>query len=221
MNSLQTATHSETVPVQTSGNGSFATEKNLSNATESPQCRPIGEILVHSGLITREQLSKALAEQSVSGGRIGEILIRNRWITPQAFEKTLKDSGKKIRLGEILIERKVITPEQLTEALEHHKTRGKPLGEALVDLGFIEEHLLLSTISRQLGIQYLDVSKDDFAIIDPELRDNLSAVDKRFWADLRSLPVFLSNRPKSKRIRRRIRIRMGCADIFRLPWPTR
>ncbi len=54
----------------------------------------------------------------------------------------------------------------------------------------VEEHVLLSTISRQLGIQYLDVSKDDFAIIDPELRKEFPNIDRNFWTSMRSLPVF-------------------------------
>lgn len=47
-------------------------------------------------------------------------------------------------------------------------------------------------VSRQLGIQYLDISRDDFAAVDVELRDVLSEkkVLKSLWTETKSLPIF-------------------------------
>ncbi len=66
----------------------------------------------------------------------------------------------------------------------------------------VEEHVLLSTISRHLGIQYLDVSKDDFFIIDPEIRKEFSNLDRNFWISLRSLPVFFIESLDAKKDRK-------------------
>ncbi|MDQ1343870.1 MAG: type pilus assembly protein PilB, partial [Patescibacteria group bacterium] len=160
------------------------------SSSEGKRKRPIGEILAHSGLITRDQLAQALDQQARTGRKIGEILIANRWITEQSFQNALKDSGKKVRIGEILVEKKIIDEEQLEKALAYQKHNNKPLGESLLELGFVEEHALLSIVSRQLGIQYLDVSKDSFAIIDPDLREYLPDTDRAFWTGLKSLPIF-------------------------------
>ena len=43
------------------------------SATESK--RPIGDILLEKGLISPEELDKALAEQRESGGLLGEVLV--------------------------------------------------------------------------------------------------------------------------------------------------
>ncbi len=42
---------------------------------ENSRWRPIGEVLVAAGAITREELQEALHEQRESGKRLGEVLI--------------------------------------------------------------------------------------------------------------------------------------------------
>ena len=51
---------------------------------ENPRWRPIGEVLVGAGAITREELQEALQEQRRSGQRLGEVLIeagRISWLS--------------------------------------------------------------------------------------------------------------------------------------------
>jgi hypothetical protein len=51
---------------------------------ENPRWRPIGEVLVAAGAITREELQEALQEQRQSGKRLGEVLIeagRISWLS--------------------------------------------------------------------------------------------------------------------------------------------
>jgi hypothetical protein len=43
--------------------------------------RPIGRFLVERGLITEDELEKALAEQRESGLRLGEILVGKGWVS--------------------------------------------------------------------------------------------------------------------------------------------
>jgi len=61
------------------------------------------------------------------------------------------------RLGEMLIEAGLITPTQLTEALSYGRAHEVRLGTALVNLGFLAETDLESSLARQLGVEVCDV----------------------------------------------------------------
>jgi type IV pilus assembly protein PilB len=51
----------------------------------------IGELLVAAGMITREQLDAALAEQASAGGRIGELLVRRGFVTEHELTQILSN----------------------------------------------------------------------------------------------------------------------------------
>lgn len=59
----------------------------------------------------------------------------------------------KKRLGDMLIEEGLITGEQLDKALKASKESGKRLGETLVESGAVSDVDIMSTLSKQLGIQ--------------------------------------------------------------------
>lgn len=52
------------------------------------------------------------------------------------------------RLGTMLVEEQVITEHQLKEALQHQRRTGQILGNVLVELGFVEESVLLPLLAR-------------------------------------------------------------------------
>jgi general secretion pathway protein E/type IV pilus assembly protein PilB len=56
-----------------------------------------------------------------------------------------------VRLGDLLLEQQLITQDQLRIALLEQKSMGKPLGEALLTLGFITEVALRSALALNLG----------------------------------------------------------------------
>jgi len=69
---------------------------------------------------------------------------------------------QKIRLGDLLVQKKLITEDELQKALDYQKelkAKGqyKKLGEILVELGFIEEKILLQALSEQLGVDFIDL----------------------------------------------------------------
>ncbi len=73
---------------------------------------------------------------------------------------------KKIRIGDILVARQMISDEQLSTALNEQKKTGLRLGKTLVSLGFVDETTLLSILSEQLDIPFLELhnfnySRDD------------------------------------------------------------
>ena len=63
------------------------------------------------------------------------------------------------RLGELLIKRNYITPEQLKRALEEQKMKGGRLESNLVRLGYIKEDELLSFLSTQYRVPSVKISK--------------------------------------------------------------
>jgi len=63
--------------------------------------RPLlGEILLESGEITREQLDKALEVQQSEGGLIGIILVTQGTITEQTLVRYLALQAEKVTGGE-------------------------------------------------------------------------------------------------------------------------
>ncbi len=64
---------------------------------------------------------------------------------------------KKIRIGDVLVAAGAITEEQLQEGLAKQKETGRKLGNALVDLGFISNEMLITVLTTQLGIDYIEL----------------------------------------------------------------
>jgi type IV pilus assembly protein PilB len=64
-------------------------------------------------------------------------------------------SGK---LGEILLKENLISPDQLKQALEHQKTSGGRLGNALVKLGFLSDDEVTAVLSRQYGVPSINLA---------------------------------------------------------------
>ncbi|MBI2752457.1 MAG: type II/IV secretion system protein [Betaproteobacteria bacterium] len=65
-----------------------------------------------------------------------------------------------MRLGEALLAMRRITVDQLDDALARQKeNRGKPLGQILVELGLVTREELKRTLTQQLGIPFVDLSR--------------------------------------------------------------
>lgn len=66
---------------------------------------------------------------------------------------------KNKRLGEILIESGAISNKQLEEALEMSKQNGMILGDALLELGHVDEKTLYKGLEYHFHVPYVDVSE--------------------------------------------------------------
>jgi type IV pilus assembly protein PilB len=51
----------------------------------------LGELLVHKGHLTIEQLQQALVEKEGTGRRLGDVLVENGWVSSEALARTLAD----------------------------------------------------------------------------------------------------------------------------------
>ena len=133
-------------------------EKNKNNATKAGlSSRKIGEILIEEGLITIGQFQNALKYQKKLKKHmpIGQILVNQKAITQKTLNFVLDRFQKRLRLGDLLIKAGVITKQQLKIALKHQKKMDTRLGDALVELNFITEHVMKQTLCTQLNIPFL------------------------------------------------------------------
>lgn len=116
----------------------------------------LGELLVHSGTITKEQLDQAIAEQKSSGEQIGEVFIRLGILKEKQLTALLdfqKNQGNHIsnplRLGELLVATGHISRKQLDDALRKQTVTHKRLGEVLVEEGYVRPSLVKYGICMQ------------------------------------------------------------------------
>jgi len=72
-----------------------------------------------------------------------------------------------LKLGELLIKERMITPEQLEEGLKNQVIYGIRLGSSLVEMGYVDADALAQLLSRKLAVP--SVSKKDLAAIPKEL----------------------------------------------------
>jgi type IV pilus assembly protein PilB len=57
-----------------------------------------------------------------------------------------------VRIGELLLKEKRITPEQLQEALNYQRTAGGKLGANLVQMGYVKDEEITALLSKQYGV---------------------------------------------------------------------
>lgn len=67
--------------------------------------------------------------------------------------------GRRVRIGDLLIAEGLITQQQLETALEEQKVRKTKLGETLLALGYVSQSDFASVLSRQLGIESVDLHR--------------------------------------------------------------
>ena len=64
-----------------------------------------------------------------------------------------------VRIGELLLKEKRITPEQLQEALTYQKAHGGKLGFNLVKLNFVKDEEITALLSKQYGVPSINLSQ--------------------------------------------------------------
>lgn len=69
---------------------------------------------------------------------------------------------KRIRIGDLLVNHNMITEPQLQHALQEQKLTGRKLGATLVELGYVDENSLLSLLSQQLHIPFIELKQFRF-----------------------------------------------------------
>ncbi len=88
-----------------------------------------------------------------------------------------------IKFGELLLKENMITPQQLQAALDHQKSKGGGLQEAVVSLGFVKEEEIVRLVSRPYSVPFLDLHAVE---VDPQVIKVISAATARNY---RVLPL--------------------------------
>ncbi|WP_188150342.1 GspE/PulE family protein [Teredinibacter waterburyi] len=74
----------------------------------------------------------------------------------------MSNEKKRIRLGDLLVAQQLISQEQLESALNAQRTTGLKLGKQLIEMGYVEENTLLSLLSGQLDIPFVELKQFRF-----------------------------------------------------------
>ena len=69
---------------------------------------------------------------------------------------------KKLRLGDLLVEHKIISQTQLEAALADQKKSGRKLGQILIENGYLREDALLTLLSQQLNVPFVELAHYKF-----------------------------------------------------------
>lgn len=84
------------------------------------------------------------------------------------------------KLGQILVAQGAINAEQADQGVKHAQETGKRIGEALVDLSFVDEMQVVKALAAQYGMKYVDLSNekvrkliDDSALDKSVMKKNL------------------------------------------------
>ena len=84
------------------------------------------------------------------------------------------------KLGQILVAQGAINAEQADQGIKHAQQTGKRVGEALIDLGVIDEMQVVKALAAQYGMKYVDLSNekirkliDDSALDKSVMKKNL------------------------------------------------
>jgi len=64
-----------------------------------------------------------------------------------------------VRIGELLLKEKLITPEQLQQALTQQKANGGKLGYNLVKMGFVKDEQITTLLSKQYGVPSINLAQ--------------------------------------------------------------
>ena len=125
--------------------------------------KTLGQILVDKGIISREQLDRALQIKAEQPKKyLGEILFE-MGVSQEKINRALYYSNKRKTIGEILVDQKLITPEQLEEALSKQKKikekwgHTRPLGLLLIELGYINSRGYLTALSKHFNMPVLSL----------------------------------------------------------------
>jgi type IV pilus assembly protein PilB len=100
-------------------------------------------------------------------GRLGETLLMGKKIKREQLRKALEEQtklGKVKPLGEVLIDLGYVSQAEVDEALNKQRSGGGRLEDTLVQSGKISPEMLAKSLAMQLGFEYVD---DSTAKIDP------------------------------------------------------
>lgn len=144
-----------------------------------------GSYLVGLGIITREQLDQAVRFQAESNKLLGQMAVEKGYLQPDQVEVILKEQKKlDFPFGAIALQKQFMTSDEMDDLLFAQMVNTTHVGEALVELGFLEPAELGRNLKKYNEFQeQRRRSIDDFleGVRYPRLiRSGIHALDKAF-----------------------------------------
>ncbi|MEX2501989.1 MAG: ATPase, T2SS/T4P/T4SS family, partial [Trueperaceae bacterium] len=141
-------------------------------ATADPRRRPDIEAIVGGPVrfigATEREVQRRIEELYASDkGRLGETLLMTKKLKREQLRRALEEQAKlgKVKpLGEILVDMGYITQDEVDEALNKQRSGGGRLEDTLVQSGKLSPEMLAKSLAMQLGYEFVE---EDQVKIDP------------------------------------------------------
>ena len=102
-----------------------------------------GEYLVLRRLITPRAVLQVLKNQARARPHLGELAVHRGWLTwGQVLGVVSLSEQIKLRFGECATREGLMTQEQVDQLLEEQEAATPSLAESVVELGFLDRHVL-------------------------------------------------------------------------------
>jgi len=117
----------------------------------------LGDYLIQKGMITHEDLKKALYEQKKNRIPLGQLAVQSEMITPQEMFRILSNKRKEgknaPRFGRLAIQLEILTEEDINSLLKLQTQSTDLLGNVLVSNGALTKIELFQALKefRQLN----------------------------------------------------------------------
>ncbi len=132
---------------------------------------PCTRALLHSGIISSEQLETALRVQQAEEKSIGEVLVQHGMISKNQLDMATEiQESKRKQLDKALLDIGAVSHEELEIGEALRKREKRRLAEVLVDLGYADEESIYSCYALHLGMPQISSSQ---LINKPELAEIL------------------------------------------------
>jgi hypothetical protein len=120
-----------------------------------------GVFLREKGLITGEDVFRARMLQKKHNRRMGELAKKKGWLTDEGIERihVLQEETLR-RFDDIAVQHDYMTQPQVNELLEEMDEDFMFFGEALVNLGFIAEDVMLENLKEFNRIKFVQNLKE-------------------------------------------------------------
>jgi type II secretory ATPase GspE/PulE/Tfp pilus assembly ATPase PilB-like protein len=107
-------------------------------------------------------------------------------------------NAPKKRLGDQLIDKGLVTADQIAIAITEQKKHGTPLGQALVDLGFLSEAIMRDVLSESMGRASIDLShvvpdKEALNLIPKQIASRHIVLPVNYDAELKQLQLAMAD----------------------------
>lgn len=117
--------------------------------------KPLGELLIEEGLVTREQLNEALRQQKLEPGlTIGQQLCKMGFFCERDLTAVLEQTGKRQQLSAVLRKSSLVSEQKLNSALSECNNDESCLAKTLLKNRDIDEETLAKAIAMQYDLDY-------------------------------------------------------------------